>query len=95
LLKVVIGITYGSAIGLFQNWLLFFWMEENRRRGRELLDGVGKVFLLRYALDAVALLVFGFLVRDAWAIIASGLSVTVAVKVSLFLVYKRKGGRFE
>lgn len=95
LLKVVIGITYGTTIGLLQNWFLFRAMAENKRRGRDSLDGVGKVFLLRYAIDAIALFGFGFAVRDAWAIISSTMSVTIAVKVSLFLVYTRKGGRFD
>ena len=95
MLKVVIGITYGTIIGLFQNWLLFRAMAENRRRGRDSLHGVGKVFLFRYAIDAIALFGFGFAVRDAWAIISSTMSVTIAVKVSLFLVYTRKGGRFD
>lgn len=95
MLKVVIGITYGTLIGLFQNWLLFRAMDENRRRGREPLSGVGKIFLLRYAIDAIALFGFGYAVRDAWAIIAATMSVTIAVKVSLFLVYTRKGGRFD
>lgn len=95
MLKVVIGITYGTIIGLFQNWLLFWVMDENRRRGRDSLNGVGKVFFLRYVIDAIALFGFGFAVRDVWAIIAATLSVTMAVKVSLFLVYTRKGGRFD
>jgi hypothetical protein len=95
LLKVVIGITYGTTIGLLENKLLFWTLEENRRRGRELLHGIGKVFFLRYAIDALALFGFGFAVRDAWAIIAATMSVTIAVKISLFLVYTRKGGRFE
>lgn len=95
LLKVVIGITYGVIIGLLENKLLFWTMERNRRRGRDPLDGIGKVFLIRNVVDLVALFGFGFIVRDAWAIIAAALSVTVAVMISLFLVYRRKGGRFE
>jgi hypothetical protein len=95
LLKVVIGITYGTIIGLFQNWWLFRAMAENKRHGREPLEGIGKIFLIRYAIDAIALFGFGFAVRDAWAIIAAAMSVTIAVKISLFLVFTRKGGRFD
>jgi hypothetical protein len=95
LLKVVIGITFGATIGLLENWFLFWTMERNRRRGHDPLQGIGKVFFLRNVVDTVALFGFGFVVRDAWAIIAAALSVLVAVMISLFLVYRRKGGRFE
>jgi hypothetical protein len=95
LLKVVIGITYGTIIGLVENKWLFWAMDQNQRRGREPLSGIGKLFLLRYAIDAIALFGFSFAVHDAWAIIAAAMSVTIAVKISLFLVFTRKGGRFD
>lgn len=95
MLLVVIGVTYGTLVGLFGNWLLFRRMEENKRRGAEPLQGVGAIFFLRYALDAASLFAFAFVVKDKWAIISAALSVTVAVKVSLFMVYARKGGRFD
>ena len=95
MLLVVIGITYGALIGLLGNWLLFRRMAENRRNGEEPLKGIGGVFFIRYAIDAATLFVFALVVKDKWAIISAALSLTVAVKISLFMVYARKGGRFE
>jgi hypothetical protein len=94
-LLVVIGITYGTLIGLFGNWLLFRHINENRRRGEEPLKGVGGIFAFRYLLDAVGLVVFWFVTRSAYGIVAAALSITVAVKISLFIIYARKGGRID
>jgi len=91
---VVIGITYGTLIGLLGNWLLFRQLENNRRSGKEPLQGIGLVFFIRYLVDAIALFVFGYIVKEPWPIIASVFSLTVAVKISLFIVYTRKGGKF-
>jgi hypothetical protein len=95
MLLVIIGVTYGAIVGLFGNWLLFRRMAENRRIGAEPLKGIGVVFFVRYALDAASLLAFSFIVKDKWAIISAAISLTVAVKISLFMVYARKGGRFD
>lgn len=92
---IVIGITYGTLLGLIDNWLLFRHIEKNRRKGQELLKGVGGVFLIRYLIDAVALIVFSLITRHAYAITAAALSITVAVKVSLFIIYVRKGGTID
>lgn len=92
---VVIGVTYGSLIGLIGNWLLFRKMEENRRAGMEPLKGIGAIFFLRYAVDLISLLVFWFLTHDGIGLVAAALSITVAVKVTLIIVYSRKGGRFD
>lgn len=92
---VVIGITYGTLIGLFGNWLLFRKLAENCRIGAEPLKGIGAIFFLRYALDAVSLFAFGYAVKHTWAIISAAFSLTVAVKISLFIVYSRKGGKFD
>jgi len=81
-------------IGLAENWYLFRRMDQNKKRGVEPLKGIGAVFLIRYLADLVLLFAFGFVVKRAWAILAAGLSLTVAVKVSLLMVYARKGGRF-
>lgn len=94
-LLAVIGIAYGSALGLLENWILFRKMAANRRAGVEPLRGVGLVFFLRYILDVGALFAFGYLVKDKWAIMAAAFSLTVAVKISLFIVYTRKGGKFD
>jgi hypothetical protein len=94
-LLVVIGITYGTAIGLLGNWLLFRHIEGNRRRGEEPLKGVGGVFFIRYLLDAIGLVVFWLVTRSAYGIVAAALSITVAVKISLFIIYARKGGRID
>jgi ABC-type microcin C transport system permease subunit YejE len=93
MLMVVIGITYGALIGLFGNWLLFRKLEENKRRGLEPLKGIGTVFLLRYVIDAALLLLFGLITKHTWAIISAALSLTLAVKISLFMVYMSKGGK--
>lgn len=95
MLHVVIGVTYGALIGLFGNWLLFRKMAENKRHGIDPLKGVGAIFFIRYVIDAASLFAFAFVVKEKWAIISAALSLTVAVKVSLFLVYARKGGRFD
>ncbi len=95
MIAVVIGITYGALVGLFGNWLLFRKLAENQRQGVEPLKGIGTVFFVRYGIDAVSLLVFAYVTKHAWAIVAAALSLTVAVKISLFMVYARKGGRFD
>lgn len=90
---VVLGITYGGLIGVLGNAILFRVMEERRRAGHEPIKGIGGVFFLRYILDAVSLILFWFLTHDRYGLIAAALSITVAVKISLFIVYRRKGGR--
>lgn len=95
MLLVVTGITYGTLLGLFGNWLLFKHMENNRRKGKELLSGIGEVFLVRYLIDATALIAFAWITRDGYGIVAAALSITVAVKISLLIIYTRKGGRFD
>lgn len=67
----------------------------NRRRGIELLKGVGGIFLLRYLIDGVGLLVFALITRHGPGIVAAAISITVAVKISLIYVYTKKGGRIE
>lgn len=95
MLMVVIGITYGTFFGLLGNWLLFRKLAENKRIGAEPLKGIGAIFLFRYGIDAISLLTFAYVTKHAWAIVAAALSLTVAVKISLFMVYARKGGRFD
>lgn len=95
MLLVVIGITYGTSIGVLGNWLVFRKMAENSRAGVEPLKGVGAIFFLRYAMDAAFLFGFGYVVKDVWAIIAAAMSLTIAIKVSLLIVYTKKGGRFD
>lgn len=95
MITIVLGIIYGSFVGLVSNWLLFQRMKGNREHGQDPLHRVGSIFLLRYLLDAFLLVLFALVVRKPWAIVASALSLTVAVKVSLFAVYRRKGGRLE
>ncbi len=80
---------------MFGNWLLFRKLAENRRIGVEPLKGVGAVFFIRYALDAASLFAFGYVTKHTWSIIAAAMSLTVAVKISLFMVYSRKGGKFD
>lgn len=95
MLWVVIGITYGTVVGWITNIILFRHMENNRRQGLEPLKGIGGIFFLRYMIDAAALLLFAYIIKDAWGIVASAISITISVKVSLLIVYTRKGGRFD
>jgi hypothetical protein len=95
MLLVVLGITYGTFFGLLSNYLLFRRLKENQSAGVDPLRGIGQVFFLRYIIDACALFLFGLITRDAWAIVSAGLSLTMVVKISLLIVYTRKGGRFE
>ncbi len=94
MLVVVLGITYGSLIGCLCNYMLFQALDERKRLGQEPLEGIGKIFFLRYAIDFMALILFWLLTRSAYGLIAVGLSITVAVKISLLIVYRRKGGKF-
>lgn len=92
---IIVGIVYGAICGQIGNLLLFRKLEQNRQAGVEPLRGIGLVFFLRYFLDAVCLVIFYLMTLDALALVAATLSVTVAVKISLFVVYTRKGGRFD
>lgn len=93
--EVLLGILLGAGWGCLMNMLLFRKMANNRAAGEEPLRGIGLVFFVRYLLDAVALVILYVLTRSAPALVAAALSVTVAVKVSLFTVYLRKGGKLE
>ncbi|MFO7273699.1 MAG: hypothetical protein DIU55_002375 [Bacillota bacterium] len=92
---VVAGILFGCTWGCLTNLLLFRKMANNRAAGVETLRGIGFVFFVRYLLDAAALVLFYVIVRSGYALTAAALSLTVAVKASLFHVYARKGGKLE
>jgi hypothetical protein len=94
-LLVVIGITYGSALGLISHLLLFRHLDDNKRKGEEPLKGVGGVFAFRYLVDIVGLVLFALVTRDGLGIVAAALSITVVVKISLLVTYARKGGRID
>lgn len=95
LADIVIGILYGSAWGYMGHLLLVRKMENDRISGAEPLRGIGLVFFLRYIIDAIALVLLYLVMKSAGALVAAGISITVAVKVTLFMVYARKGGRSE
>lgn len=95
MILIIVGIVYGAICGHIGNLLLFRKLEQNRQEGAEPLKGIGTVFFLRYLLDAVSLVIFYLMTLDALALVAAALSTTVAVKISLFVVYTRKGGRFD
>jgi len=92
---VTLGIVLGAGWGCLMNLLLFRKMANNRAAGVEPLRGIGLVFFVRYLLDAVALVILYLVIRSAAALVAAALSITVAVKVSLFTVFLRKGGKLE
>ncbi len=95
MVHVVFGILYGGLVGYIGNLLLFRKMENNRQAGVEPLRGIGVIFFLRYLLDAVGLLLLYLITRNAVGLVAAALSITVAVKISLYVVFTRKGGRFD
>ncbi|MFZ5813734.1 MAG: hypothetical protein ACOY93_00345 [Bacillota bacterium] len=95
LVDIIIGVVYGAAVGHLGNLLLFRKMENNRLEGKETLRGIGGVFFLRYGLDGLGLVILYLLMKSPSALVAAALSITVAVKISLFMVYMRKGGRFD
>lgn len=94
-MAVLLGIVWGSLVGVACHSLVFRHMARNRREGREPLQGIGGVFATRYFLDVVSLVLFYLVVRDGLGLVAAALSITVAVKISLYIVYVRKGGRFD
>ena len=93
--NLLLGILYGSLWGIIGNLLLFRKMANNRTAGYDSLRGIGIVFFVRYLVDALALVMFYLMLRSGEALVAAGLSITVAAQVSLFAVYARKGGEFE
>ncbi|MEW8976958.1 MAG: hypothetical protein AB2385_01025 [Symbiobacterium sp.] len=93
--NLLLGILYGSLWGIIGNLLLFRKMANNRTAGYDSLRGIGIVFFVRYLVDALALVMFYLMLRSGEALVAAGLSITVAAQVSLFAVYARKGGKFE
>lgn len=95
LVQILIGVVYGAVVGQVGNLLLFRKMDSNRQEGVEPLRGIGGVFFLRYGLDAIGLVILYLVMKSAAALVAAALSITVAVKISLFVVYTRKGGRFD
>lgn len=95
LTDIAVGVAYGAIVGHVGNMLLFRKMENNRRNGVEPLKGIGGIFFLRYGIDALALVILYLVMKSAAGLIAAALSITVAVKISLFMVYSRKGGRFD
>jgi hypothetical protein len=78
---VLLGIAWGSAIGFACNALVFRHIVRNRRVGREPLQGIGGVFVTRYLLDLVGLVLFYLVTRNALGLVAAALSITVAVKI--------------
>lgn len=93
--EIITGVVYGAVIGHIGNLLLFRKMENNRREGIEPLRGIGGIFFLRYLLDGIGLVILYLVMKSAVALVAGTLAITVAVKISLFVVYTRKGGRFD
>lgn len=95
LTDILIGFGCGILIGLLDNWLLFWKISRNQRAGREMLHGINLVFLYRYVVDAAALVFVAIITRKMWAVVAVAIAIVISVKVSLLIVYKRKGGRLN
>lgn len=94
MLPIVIGLTYGSIVGFVGNWWLFRALKKARSRGEEPLRSLAGVFFFRYLFDFVALLLHWFIFKNKIGLVVVGISITVAVKISLLMVYRQKGGRF-
>lgn len=95
LLSVVLGITYGAAVGLFNNHLLFTGMRKARVRGQESLKAAGKLFFLRYLLDLLALAAVLAFVGSISMLVAAALGITVLGNIALYMLYQQKGGKIE
>lgn len=95
LVSVVLGITYGAGVGLFNNYLLLSGIRRARVRGQEALKATGKLFALRYLLDVAALLAVALLVGDIAMLIAAAVGITILGNIALYRVYVRRGGTFE
>lgn len=93
MLKVVLGVTYGAALGYLGNWVLFRVVRGQAQRGGEPVRAVGAVFFFRLLADGLALVAWWVLTADPYSLIAAALSTTIAVKISLFLVLRRTGGK--
>lgn len=95
MLWVVLGITYGGIIGWTGNWLTLRVLRRRGKSGRDPAEALGVMFLLRLLVDAGALFLWWGVVRDTWSLVAAAVSITVAVKVSLWIAFREKGGKFE
>lgn len=92
LLQVVLGITYGAAIGFLNNWLLFRAMAQAKDHGQEIVGPLRRVHAWRLLIVALALLTVA---RWPAAALATATS-AVALSLSKLMVwYRRKGGRIE
>jgi hypothetical protein len=91
----IVGVVYGALVGLFGHWLLFHQIAKNKRSGKDPFKGIGGVFFFRYMIDGASLLIFALVTRNGIGITAAAISITIAVKVSLIIVYLRKGGRID
>ena len=95
MLMAIVGVVYGTLVGLFGHWLLFHQIATNKKNGRDPFKGIGVVFFFRYMIDGATLLIFALVTRNGIAMTAAAISITIAVKVSLIIVYIRKGGRID
>ncbi|MCL4424435.1 MAG: hypothetical protein M1553_02995 [Firmicutes bacterium] len=95
----VIGITYGAVIAVLNNRLLF----RGIRRARERAAALGKpdqgtgvvtrLFGIRYAIDAGALIIAGVLFRNVAFLIAAALSLTILGNILIATTVRAKGGK--
>lgn len=99
MLGVVLGITYGLIIGLFNNFILHFSTKLAKARGLEPIQVMGRVFFVRYMVDLVSLMLPGFLLKGTAIhlgfMISAALSLAILGNIALLIIYHKKGGRFE
>lgn len=98
-LWAVIGITYGAAVALFNNWLLFRGIRRARERAAALgkpdrgTGAVTKLFGIRYAIDAAALILAAAMFRNAALLISAALSMTILGNIIILTTVRAKGGK--
>lgn len=93
MLPIVIGLTYGGIVGLVQNLCLFWYLRRRPAGGRGSLRSLVGLFFLRYLVDLVALLAYWRLFRHTGGLAAAAIAIALAIQVSLWIAYRRKGGR--
>jgi hypothetical protein len=89
---VLIGMAYGAAIGCFNTWLLFKSVDRSRKRGEEIMKGIGRVLWIRLIVIALALMTV-----MRWPVIAvtTASSDIIIGFIAVMIWYKRKGGVIE
>lgn len=93
LLWVVLGITFGTAVGVLNNVIVLTGVERVRAQGGEPLRAVGKLFGIRMLIDLVVLIAIIVLTQNVPFLISAAFSITGIGNLLLILWLYRKGGK--